>query len=183
MRSLSDAELLRRLFASLGQSRRDEVDLITLIAEVDARKLYAREAKPSMFQYCTEALHLSEQEAYLRITVARASRQHPQILPMLRDGRLHLSGVARLTKHLTPENRDEVLARAVHKSRRQIEELVAELEPRPSVPPAIRKLPAPRAVSSPDVAGPGRARALDTTAAPGMTGTLTTQLCLDRVGS
>jgi hypothetical protein len=141
VRSLSDAELLRRLFASLKQSRRDEVGLITLIAEVDARKLYAREAKPSMFQYCTEVLHLSEQEAYLRITVARASRQHPQILSMLRDGRLHLSGVARLTKHLTPENRDEVLRRATHRTRRQIEDLVAELEPQPDRPPSMRKLP------------------------------------------
>jgi hypothetical protein len=167
VRSLSNAELLRRLFASLKQSRRNEVDLITLIAEVDARKLYAPEGKPSMFQYCTEVLHLSEQEAYLRITVSRASREHPQILPMLRDGRLHLSSVARLTKHLTPENRDEVLARAVHRSRRQIEELVAELEPRPDGPPVIRKLPAPRAVSSPAMAGDAGARPPDTTATPG----------------
>ena len=30
-----------------------------------------------MFAYCTEALHLSEGEAYLRIAVARASREHP----------------------------------------------------------------------------------------------------------
>jgi 5-methylcytosine-specific restriction endonuclease McrA len=127
LRSLSDADLLRRLLGATRQSRWDEVDLITLIAEVDVRKLYAREAKPSMFLYCTEVLHLSEQEAYLRITVARASREHPSLLTMLRDGRLHLSGIARLTKYLTRENRDEVLKRAVHKSRREIEKLVAEL--------------------------------------------------------
>ena len=122
MRSLSDADLLRRLLTSIRQSRRDEVDLINLIAEVDARKLYAREAKASMFLYCTEVLHLSEQEAYLRITVARASREHPLLLSMLRDGQLHLSNIVRLTKHLTPENRDDVLKRAVHKSRREGEE-------------------------------------------------------------
>ena len=39
-----------------------------------------------MFVYCTERLHLSEAEAYLRIRVARASRKHPALLPMLEDG-------------------------------------------------------------------------------------------------
>jgi 5-methylcytosine-specific restriction endonuclease McrA len=171
------------------------VGLINLIAEVDARKLYAREAKPSMFLYCTEVLHLSEQEAYLRITVARASREHPSLLAMLRDGRLHLSGIARLTKYLTRKNRDEVLKLAVHKSRREIEKLIAELEPCPDVPPAMRKLPTRRAEAPPPASGaieaqragsavPGSAAAgsagggaapSDTAGGPGR------ELCLDRV--
>ena len=53
MRSLSDDVLLRRLFELLGQSRRVEVDVVAHIGEVDARRLYAREAAPSMFAYCT----------------------------------------------------------------------------------------------------------------------------------
>ena len=99
--SVPDDVLLRRLAEILGQSRRVEADLIAHIAEVDERRLYAREAFPSMFAYCTEALHLSEGEAYLRIAVARASREHPMLLPMLADGRLHLSGIALLAPHLT----------------------------------------------------------------------------------
>jgi hypothetical protein len=58
--ALSDEILLRRLNELLGQTRRVEADLIAHIAEVDARRLYAREAFPSMFAYCTDALHLSE---------------------------------------------------------------------------------------------------------------------------
>ena len=143
MRALSDDALLRRLSEAIRQSRRVEADLVALIAEVDSRKLYAREATPSMFAYCTEVLHLSEHEAYLRITVARASREHPVLLDMLRDGRLHLAAIARLVPHLTETNRDSVLSRAVHKSRRQVEELVAELTPRPDVPARMRKLPSP----------------------------------------
>jgi hypothetical protein len=94
-----------------------------------------------MFAYCTDVLHLSDHEAYLRIAVARASRDHPILLTMLADGRLHLSGIAKLARHLTRENREAVLARATHRSKRQIEELVAELEPRPDVATSIRKLP------------------------------------------
>jgi hypothetical protein len=143
-RSLSDDELLRRLAALTRDSRRVEADLIAHIAEVDERRLYAREAAPSMFAYCTNVLHLSEPEAYLRIAVARASRQHPMLLTMRAEGRLHLSGIERLAPHLTRENRDALLKRAAHKSKRRIEELVAELAPRPDAPATMRKLPARR---------------------------------------
>jgi hypothetical protein len=139
--SLSDDELLRRLSRLLGQSRRDEADLVAHIGEVDSRRLYAREASPSMFAYCTEVLHLSEAEAYLRIAAARASREHPPLLAMLADGRLHLTAIAKLAPHLTLENREALLKRAAHRSRRQIEELVAELSPRPDAPSVMRKLP------------------------------------------
>ncbi len=139
--SFSDDDLLRRLSDLLGQSRRDEADLVGHIGEVDRRRLYAREASPSMFEYCTEVLHLSEAEAYLRIAAARASREHPLLLTMLADGRLHLTAIAKLAPHLTPENRDGLLNRAAHRSKREIEELVAELSPRPDAPAVMRKLP------------------------------------------
>jgi hypothetical protein len=64
-------------------------------------------------------------------------------LEMLRDGRLHLSGIAKLVPHLNRENRDAVLARAARKSKREIEELLAELAPRPDAPTAVRRLPVP----------------------------------------
>ena len=46
---LTDDELLRRLSDVLKQSRRVESVLVAHIAEVDARRLFAREASPSMF--------------------------------------------------------------------------------------------------------------------------------------
>ena len=135
----------------VSDSRRVEADLVADIAEVDQRRLYAREAAPSMYAYCIERLHLSEAEAWLRIRVARASRKHPMILAMLRDGRLHLSGIVVLVPHLTSGNRDSLLKRAVHKTRRQVEELVAEVAPREDAPARIRirKLPARRAQAAP----------------------------------
>ena len=145
---LSDDDLLRRLTSLVGDSRRVESDLVAHIGEVDGRRLYAREASPSMFAYCTEVLHLSEAEAYLRIAAARAARDYPVILDMLGDGRLHLSGIARLTPHLSTETAAALLARAAHRSKRQIEELVAEIAPRPDVPTIVRKLPTKAAPSS-----------------------------------
>jgi hypothetical protein len=139
--TVSDDRLLQGLFEILKKTRHDEADLIAHIAEVDARRLYAREAASSMFSYCTERLHLSEPEAALRIRVARVSRKHPVVLRMLRDGRLHLSGIALLAPLLTVENRKALLKRAVHKSKREIEELIAELRPIPDARTMVRKLP------------------------------------------
>jgi hypothetical protein len=141
LKAVPDDELLCRLGELVSHSRRVEADLVAHIGEVEERRLYAREASPSMFAYCTERLHLSEAEAYRRITVARAARKHEVLLALLRDGRLHLTGIAMLAPLLTQDNRDAVLARATHRSKRQIEELVAELSPRPDAPSLMRKLP------------------------------------------
>ena len=140
LQSIPDDELLHRLAQLMGESRRVESDLFAHIGEVDERRLYAREASPSMFSYCTQVLHLSEAEAYLRIAAARASREHPMLLTMLADGRLHLTGIAKLAPHLTRENRDVLLRRATHRSKREIEELLAELSPRPDAPSVMRKI-------------------------------------------
>jgi hypothetical protein len=104
-----------------------------------------------MFVYCTKVLHLSESQAFLRIAVARASRKHPMLLAMMADGRLHLTAIGLLAPHLTRENRDRLLARAVHKTKREVEELIVEIAPRPDVPVSVRKLPERRTLPT---AGP-----------------------------
>src|SRR6266545_6636207 len=73
LETLSDDDLLARLADLAGRSRRTEAELIWHLAEVDARRLYLREACPSMHIYATLRLHLSDAEAYLRITVARVT--------------------------------------------------------------------------------------------------------------
>ena len=103
-----------------------------------------------MFVYATKALGLSEHEAYLRIAVARAARQAPDTP---RDAQpmdvFTLSGIARLAPLLTEANRESVLARAVGMSKREIEELVAELSPKEDIPATIRKLPERRQKTKP----------------------------------
>ena len=141
LRDVTDDQLLERLESLVAQSNRLEADLVAHIGEVDERRLYSRFAFSSMFAYCNQALHLSEAVAYRRIAVARAARKYPVLLPMLRDGRLHLTGMALLAPLLTDGNCESLLARASHRSKREMEELVAELSPRPDVAAAIRKLP------------------------------------------
>ncbi len=150
---VSDDDLLGRLYSLLQGSRGTESALVAHIGEVESRRLYAREASPSMHAYCTDALHLSEAESYLRIAAGRVARLYPMILDMLADGRLHLSAIAKLAPHLTPENHAVLLTRATHRTKRQVEELVAELVPRPDAPSLIRRLPV-RSEAMPEVLPP-----------------------------
>ena len=141
LEKLSDSDLLLKLAEVLKQSRRVESVLVAHIAEVDARRLFVSQASPSMHKYCTDVLHLSGAEAFLRITAARASRRHPALLKMLDDGRLHLSGLAMLAPiSQTATAKISWLEQPTRPRARS--KLVAEIAPKPDVAPSIRKLPA-----------------------------------------
>src|SRR5262249_32619708 len=60
---------------------------------------------------------------------------------MLEDGSMNLTTVASLAAHVTAENCATVLSAARGKSKREVEKLIARLDPRPDVPSDIRKLP------------------------------------------
>jgi hypothetical protein len=97
-----------------------------------------------MFTYCTQVLHLAEHAAYNRIEATRAARRFPVILTLLADGSVHLSSVRLLAPHLTQENHADVLREASHKSKREVEQIVARLHPQPDIVTSVRKLPVSR---------------------------------------
>ena len=144
---LSDPELIAEVSRLAISERQATSRLVSALAELDARRLYLGQGCSSMFTYCTRVLHLAEHAAYNRIEAARAARRFPTILTLLADGHIHLSGVRLLAPHLTEANHRDVLREASHKSKREVEELVARLRPRPDVAPSIRKLPTPHALA------------------------------------
>ena len=141
---LSDDALLSRVKHLAAREREATALLIAHLAELDGRRLYLGEGCSSLFIYCTQVLHLSEYAAYGRIEVARAARRFPAILERLTEGAVTLTTVGLLAPNLTEANHRELLKASRYQSRRQVEELIARLHPRPAVPTSIRRLPAPR---------------------------------------
>jgi len=137
--ALSDDELVERVKDLAASERRASVALIRSLVEFDARRLYLREGCSSLFTYCTQVLHLSEGSAYNRIEAARAARRYPNVLEAFERGELTLTAVRLLAPHLTPANQDEVLAAARHRSKQEIQELIASLNPRPAAATVIRR--------------------------------------------
>src|SRR5216117_1212564 len=154
----SDNALLHDLKRRAADDSTSTAVLLSRIAEVDDRKLYLREGFPSMFGYCVHELHFSEDAAYKRITVARAARRFPSIFVALAEGRVHLTAVLMLGLHLTSANAEELLVAATHKTRPELELLLAERFPRPDLPERLEGIPAP-SVPSPRLAPPAPARA------------------------
>jgi 5-methylcytosine-specific restriction endonuclease McrA len=138
---LSDAALLAETVRAAGAERRATADLVSLLAEVDARRLYLGQGYPSLFAWCTGALHLSEPAAYTRITAARAARRYPMIFTHLAEGDVTLTTVTLLAAHLTDENYEALLEAARHRSKREVERLVASLVPQPDIASSLRKRP------------------------------------------
>jgi hypothetical protein len=120
--------------------------------------LYLSEGHSSLFAYCTHELRFSEHEAYHRIEAARAARAFPVILERLREGALTLTTVTLLRPHLIAENADALIADALGKTRREVEQQMASLAPKDDVKTVVRRLPSAtpaRAESEPPpISGP-----------------------------
>jgi hypothetical protein len=175
---LSDQALLRDLATLVARDRATTAEMLAHIAEVDSRKLYLPAAHPSMFSYCVHELHLSEDAAFNRIQAARAARQFPMIFEALTDGRVHLSAVRLLAPYLTPENAAELIAEAAHRTKSEIEELLARRFPRSEALGLVQALPASLRPADEQLA-PGRVEA----PGPERPGALACQLAPAQVGT
>jgi hypothetical protein len=151
---LSDAELVARVKSLVARERDATAHLVAHLAEMDTRDVHVREGYESLYVYCRDALGLSEGETYNRIEVARAARRFPIILEMLAAGAVNLTAARLLAPHLTPANHREALDLARGKKKREIEEIVARLSPRPDAAASVRKLPAVRLQAFPPTEAP-----------------------------
>ena len=97
-------------------------------ATSSARKRRARTG--SLFQYAIRRLLLSEPAAYGH--AARAARRFPTMLQLLDEGALSLTTIGLLVSHLTDDNHALLLEAARHKTKREVEVMVAALRPHPT---------------------------------------------------
>jgi hypothetical protein len=147
---LSDGELLTATRRLVGRSNQLLAALLGHLAEVEARGLHRNRACSSLYAYCIYELRFSEDEAFRRVAASRLVRRFPALFEAVASGELHLTGLLMLGPHLTAENLTEVLARAKHRTKKEIARLVRRLDPLPDVPARIEPLgPAPARIVPP----------------------------------
>ena len=125
---LSDAELLDGTRRLVGRSNQLRAELLIHLGEVEARGIHRTRACSSLYTYCIYELRFSEDEAFRRVAAARLVRRFPALLDALASGELHLTGLLMLGPHLTEGNLVEVLARAKHRTKRELARLVRILD-------------------------------------------------------
>src|SRR5262245_50378387 len=104
MRGLDNRTLLSRLKRCVVEERQVTARLLEHFAEVEERGLYRGLGFSSMFDYAMRALHMSESEAWLRVTVGRLIRKFPLALELLRRGEVHLTALRLLAPKLSADN-------------------------------------------------------------------------------
>jgi hypothetical protein len=139
LEAVSDAVLQEGLKELLTKGARTEARIVAHLAEVDARKLHLAMGASSLFDYCLSRLGLSNNEAFHRITAARLARRFPVIFELLERRDVHLTAVCLLRDHVTIENHAELLREVSHKTKTEIEELLAQRFPQPNAPSRLRK--------------------------------------------
>jgi hypothetical protein len=148
----SDARLFGALDTLVGTHRECTADIVAHLAELDARRAYLARGYGSLFQYCLDALRLSDDETCRRIEAARLVQGFPVILEWLASGRVTLSSLALLKPHLTAANHAELLAGIEGLSCRLAKEWLAARFPVADVPERVRQLPQMPAASTVRVA-------------------------------
>lgn len=128
---LSDEHLLMMIDRSARGERERMPDFLACLGELDRRKLAEKLGYSSTFDYCVRRLGLSEDEACRRIQAARAAVSRPQLLPALAEGKLSLTAVSRIAPHVRRSDAPEIIARAEGKSTRELDAILAPLNPVP----------------------------------------------------
>lgn len=140
----SNQQLLATLEGAYRGERDRCAEFLRLLAEVDARRLFVERGFGSLFAFCQKGFSMSEDQAYRRVAVARAGRKFPRLFDLIQSGELHMTGASKLAKHLTPENCDALLDAARHRTKAEIEHLIASRFPTAPAKTSIRRRPTPR---------------------------------------
>lgn len=141
LEGLSTEALDRSAEKLVRAEKRNVALVIAHIAEMSRRKGALERGYKSLFDYAVRRLNLSEGSVALRIQVANVSRRFPQLLVALAENRLSLTVAGLLAPHLTESNVEKLLSDCAGMTKREAEEHLVALRPKPVFAPSIRRTP------------------------------------------
>ncbi len=122
----------------LARGEREELARFLIhLGEVEKRDLHLERAYSGLFKYLL-TFGFSEWESRARAVAARAARQYPSILAMIASGRLHLYAVVLVWPYLSQENHKSLLEKACRRTTRELQTLIAALDPKASKRDMVR---------------------------------------------
>jgi 5-methylcytosine-specific restriction endonuclease McrA len=127
--NLTDQELIASLKALVKDERRRTVDILKHLNEMDRRSVAERVGFPSLFEYCVRELRYIRGTSARIIHAARAAKKYGILYRAMERGLLSVTTVSLLAPHLKWENHRRLVREASGKSAREVEALVAALNP------------------------------------------------------
>lgn len=132
--ALTDDEVVASLRSLVGDERRTVASVLRHLNEFDRRRLAVGKGFPSLFEYCVKELKYAQSEAGRRIQVARASVKYPVLCKAIERGLLSLTVSSMLAPHLKWDNYRKLIRAAKGMTTREVEALIASLDPIPAGP-------------------------------------------------
>jgi len=144
LRNISDTELLSKTKKLVIKERELIGEIIAHLAEIETRKLYCELKYHSLYDYCTEELGYTSDQAYRRISAMRLSKQLPQIKAKLEDGSISLSSANMLSTLIKDSKMDkseqvEVLSLLDGKSKSVATTIIDDIRSKKQLPPPQKK--------------------------------------------
>jgi hypothetical protein len=126
--------LHQRALRAAREFKSAEAELIAVIRQIDEAKLFRERGHSSLFQYVVSELGLSESTTYSFISVARKSREIPELAQRIEEKSISVSQARKIVPVLTRETSSEWLLKASQLSQRQLEKAVASMRPETKTP-------------------------------------------------
>jgi hypothetical protein len=127
-----------KILEAASRFRQCEAEMIDLIQQVDRHRVFMRKGHPSLFDYATKALRLSENVALNFISIARKAVEVPELKSEIRSGTITFTNARKIVPILTSENKAEWLFKAKHLTLRQLEKEVIKVRPMEATPERVR---------------------------------------------
>ena len=91
--SLSDKQLIEGIKTLVSNDCKSLAELLSLLTEMEDRKLYAQLSYTSLFDYMIKALHFSEGATYKRLQAVKTARKYPIVLSLIAAGKINLTTI------------------------------------------------------------------------------------------
>ena len=155
---ISDDDLELKIKSKSQAERNLTVEVIELLDEIEARKIYLRRGYGSLIEYCIKELKYSESSSYRRISAMRLARELPEVKLSIESGDLNLVTVSQVQtffraeeknkKTYSKESKAQLLAKLQNKSSRETEKLLFDISP--DISPSMLRMKNRLRVAGPD---------------------------------
>ena len=126
---LQARESSRHLSTLLRHEQGAMADFLVALADFDRRMLWRELGHSCLFYFLQRELRLSDGAAHFRKVAARLIQRFPEVIEPLREGKLCITSIVELARVMTLENREEMLPRFFHMSKRQAKAVAAAILP------------------------------------------------------
>jgi len=118
--------------------RGEEQKLISVLQEIEAKRVFKTMGYGSMYEYCVGRLKLSDSRAYELINVSRTCTHVPKVKAAIEAGVVSISAVKRIGKVITQENADLWIEQAATLRQKDLERAVATVNPKEAVKEMVK---------------------------------------------